>query len=207
MVSCESLPVLPEVSPLAMPRGAGDVRPTPDKVKGAVFSSLGELVVGARVLDLFAGSGALGIEALSRGAASADVCGPVTLLRCCHREKPGVGATGDSRHGSAMRYPPCTAPVGRGIALHPRSCRPALCEDARLVIAGAGASRQRRPGRRDGAGRLVYFGALQERRVETASRVAIQPPATARGHAGEFLRASRRLMTRGQRAAPVRHQP
>lgn len=54
-----------------MPRGAGDVRPTPDKVKGAVFSSFGEAVVGARVLDLYAGSGALGIEALSRGATSA----------------------------------------------------------------------------------------------------------------------------------------
>jgi 16S rRNA (guanine966-N2)-methyltransferase len=47
------------------------VRPTMDRVKAAIFSSLGDLVVGARVLDLFAGSGALGIEALSRGAASA----------------------------------------------------------------------------------------------------------------------------------------
>ena len=36
---------------LVMPRGAGDVRPTPDKVKGAIFSSLGEAVVGARALD------------------------------------------------------------------------------------------------------------------------------------------------------------
>ena len=42
-----------------------------DRVKGAVFSSLGDLVPGAVVLDLFAGSGAMGIEALSRGAASA----------------------------------------------------------------------------------------------------------------------------------------
>lgn len=42
-----------------------------DKVKAAIFSSLGSRVPGARVLDLFAGSGALGIEALSRGAASA----------------------------------------------------------------------------------------------------------------------------------------
>jgi 16S rRNA (guanine966-N2)-methyltransferase len=41
-----------------------------DRVKAAIFSSLGELIIGARVLDLFAGSGALGIEALSRGAAS-----------------------------------------------------------------------------------------------------------------------------------------
>ncbi|MGI8890739.1 MAG: 16S rRNA (guanine(966)-N(2))-methyltransferase RsmD [Chthoniobacterales bacterium] len=48
-----------------------EIRPTMDRVKGAIFSSLGERVLGARVLDLFAGTGALGIEALSRGAASA----------------------------------------------------------------------------------------------------------------------------------------
>jgi 16S rRNA (guanine966-N2)-methyltransferase len=47
-----------------------DIRPTMDRVKAAIFSSLGETVIGARVLDLFAGTGALGIEALSRGAAS-----------------------------------------------------------------------------------------------------------------------------------------
>ena len=47
-----------------------DIRPTMDRVKAAIFSSLGERVIGARVLDLFAGTGALGIEALSRGAAS-----------------------------------------------------------------------------------------------------------------------------------------
>jgi 16S rRNA (guanine966-N2)-methyltransferase len=47
------------------------VRPTMDRVKAAIFSSLGEMVIGARVLDLFAGTGALGIEALSRGAKSA----------------------------------------------------------------------------------------------------------------------------------------
>jgi 16S rRNA (guanine966-N2)-methyltransferase len=46
------------------------VRPTMDRVKAAIFSSLGDAVIGARVLDLFAGSGALGIEALSRGASS-----------------------------------------------------------------------------------------------------------------------------------------
>lgn len=48
-----------------------EVRPTMDRVKAAIFSSLGEEIIGARVLDLFAGTGALGIEALSRGAASA----------------------------------------------------------------------------------------------------------------------------------------
>jgi 16S rRNA (guanine966-N2)-methyltransferase len=54
---------------LAVPKHG--VRPTMDRIKAAVFSSLGDAVVDARVLDLFAGSGALGIEALSRGAASA----------------------------------------------------------------------------------------------------------------------------------------
>ena len=48
-----------------------DISPTMDRVKAAIFSSLGDRIIGARVLDLFAGSGALGIEALSRGAAEA----------------------------------------------------------------------------------------------------------------------------------------
>ncbi len=47
------------------------VRPTTDRVKEALFSALGPQVAEARVLDLYAGSGQLGIEALSRGAASA----------------------------------------------------------------------------------------------------------------------------------------
>jgi 16S rRNA (guanine966-N2)-methyltransferase len=54
---------------LAVPKRG--VRPTMDRVKAAIFSSLGDSVAGACVLDLFAGSGALGIEALSRGAFSA----------------------------------------------------------------------------------------------------------------------------------------
>ena len=48
-----------------------DTRPTSDRVREALFSILAARVVDARVLDVFAGSGALGIEALSRGAGSA----------------------------------------------------------------------------------------------------------------------------------------
>jgi 16S rRNA (guanine966-N2)-methyltransferase len=48
------------------------VRPTADRVREAWFSILQRWIRGARALDLFAGSGALGLEALSRGAVSAD---------------------------------------------------------------------------------------------------------------------------------------
>jgi 16S rRNA (guanine966-N2)-methyltransferase len=54
---------------LTAPRGVR-TRPTADRVREALFSMLGD-VTGAHVLDLYAGSGALGIEALSRGAESA----------------------------------------------------------------------------------------------------------------------------------------
>ena len=54
---------------LTVPRGDA-VRPATDGMRQAVFSSLGAFVVGARFLDLFAGSGGYGLEAVSRGAAS-----------------------------------------------------------------------------------------------------------------------------------------
>lgn len=50
----------------------GDIRPTTDKVKEAMFGVLQFDLPGANILDAFAGTGALGIEALSRGAAHAD---------------------------------------------------------------------------------------------------------------------------------------
>jgi len=55
--------------PLEVPKTV--TRPTQDRVRQAIFSMLGEVVPGARVLDLFAGSGAFGLECLSRGAAPA----------------------------------------------------------------------------------------------------------------------------------------
>jgi 16S rRNA (guanine966-N2)-methyltransferase len=54
---------------LVVPKGDA-VRPATDGMRQSVFSSLGERVSGARFLDLFAGSGAYGLEAVSRGAAS-----------------------------------------------------------------------------------------------------------------------------------------
>jgi 16S rRNA (guanine(966)-N(2))-methyltransferase RsmD len=57
---------------LKAPKGL-DVRPTPDLVRQAVFNSLGDRVLDARVLELFGGTGALSLECLSRGSASA-VC-------------------------------------------------------------------------------------------------------------------------------------
>jgi 16S rRNA (guanine966-N2)-methyltransferase len=57
---------------LKAPKGL-DVRPTPDLVRQAVFNSLGDRVLDARVLELFGGTGALSLECLSRGAADA-VC-------------------------------------------------------------------------------------------------------------------------------------
>ena len=48
-----------------------DIRPTPDRVKESLFQILAPRLSGARVLDLFCGSGALGLESLSRGAAEA----------------------------------------------------------------------------------------------------------------------------------------
>jgi len=57
---------------LKVPKGL-EVRPTPDLVKQAVFNSLGQRIEGARVLELFAGTGALSLECLSRGATS-TVC-------------------------------------------------------------------------------------------------------------------------------------
>jgi 16S rRNA (guanine966-N2)-methyltransferase len=55
---------------LKVPKGF-DVRPTPDLVRQAIFNSLGDRVVGAVVLEVFAGTGALSLECLSRGATHA----------------------------------------------------------------------------------------------------------------------------------------
>ena len=72
------------------------IRPTSDRVKEAIFNILGQKVKQARVLDLFAGTGALGIEALSRGADHAtfiDIdCNTIhkNLALCCFKGNASV---------------------------------------------------------------------------------------------------------------------
>ena len=58
---------------LKAPRGR-NTRPTPDRVREALFSILGPAILDARVLELFGGTGSLGLESLSRGAAQAVFC-------------------------------------------------------------------------------------------------------------------------------------
>jgi 16S rRNA (guanine966-N2)-methyltransferase len=73
---------------LVAPRG-WKVRPTSDRVREAVFSALGD-VSGARVLDLYCGTGALAIEALSRGAADATLVDRDTRAALGNVERLGL---------------------------------------------------------------------------------------------------------------------
>ncbi len=77
--------------PLLAPRG-WKVRPTSDRAREAIFSSLGERVVGARVLDLYCGTGALAIEALSRGAEHAILVDRDTRPALGNVERLALGA-------------------------------------------------------------------------------------------------------------------
>ena len=75
--------------------GARGVRPTPDRVKETVFNWLGPRVSGAACLDLFAGSGSLGFEAASRGAASVTMVEiDSTLVSYLRKERESLGASG-----------------------------------------------------------------------------------------------------------------
>jgi 16S rRNA (guanine966-N2)-methyltransferase len=86
-----------------VPRGTR-TRPTADRVREALFSMLGD-VDGARVLDLYAGSGALGIEALSRGAASATfVDNDPRAVAALRRNLDAVGTEAQVRRQDALRF-------------------------------------------------------------------------------------------------------
>jgi 16S rRNA (guanine966-N2)-methyltransferase len=80
-------------------------RPTSDRVREALFSVLGGRVDGARVLDLFAGSGALGIEALSRGAAEVTfVDSAPAAIRVVKANLAALNASAEVRRADARRF-------------------------------------------------------------------------------------------------------
>jgi len=81
------------------------LRPTQDRIRQVIFSSLAELVPGARVLDLFAGTGSFGIEALSRGAAAATfVEKEAEAVECIRENLRHCRLQGDVRQNDAMAY-------------------------------------------------------------------------------------------------------
>lgn len=86
---------------------APGLRPTPDRVRETLFNWLGSLVEGARVLDLFAGSGALGLEALSRGAARVEFVErrrSVAAALRANLERLGGDERGQVRCGDALAW-------------------------------------------------------------------------------------------------------
>ncbi|MGH7513638.1 MAG: RsmD family RNA methyltransferase, partial [Gemmatimonadales bacterium] len=90
-----------------------------DRVREAWMSILAEALPAARVLDLYAGSGALGLEALSRGAASADFVelNPPSL-RALEANVDALGVTGRARihRGDALRFAERLAPDAYDVA-------------------------------------------------------------------------------------------
>jgi 16S rRNA (guanine966-N2)-methyltransferase len=91
---------------LSRPKDAR-VRPTADRVREAWMSILADAIPGARVLDLYAGSGALGLEALSRGAASAtfvELNPPSLRALQANVATLGVADRATVHRGDALRY-------------------------------------------------------------------------------------------------------
>ena len=90
--------------PLKAPPGAA-TRPTSDRVREALFSILAARVPDARVLDLFAGSGALGIEALSRGADSATFVDEApAAIRAIEANLRALDATATVRRSDVLGF-------------------------------------------------------------------------------------------------------
>jgi 16S rRNA (guanine966-N2)-methyltransferase len=110
------------------------VRPTADRVREAWLSIVSADVADARVLDLFAGSGALGLEALSRGAASADFVelNPPSLRTLgANIAKLGAGDVAHVRRGDAVRFVEALGPDAYDLAF----ADPPYAHDAAVKVA------------------------------------------------------------------------
>jgi 16S rRNA (guanine966-N2)-methyltransferase len=112
-----------------------EIRPTPDRVRETLFNWLGPRVPGSRCLDLFAGSGALGLEALSRGAAHATFVErdaiAVRELRARLAEWRATGA--QVEHSDALRFLGTAAQAFDIVFLDPPFASPLLAESCRLL--------------------------------------------------------------------------
>ena len=98
---------------LAVPKG-DKVRPATDGMRQSVFSSLGAVVAGARFLDLFAGSGAYGLEAVSRGAAGGIFVEQNAKAAGCLRQNIAAVCKSlgrDSRDLVVRQADACTVPL------------------------------------------------------------------------------------------------
>lgn len=126
------------------------LRPTPARVRETVFNWLAPALPGARCLDLFAGSGAMGFEALSRGAATVEfVENDPRAVAVLEDARNALGATDASiRRTDAYRY--LAAPAQRPfdvVFLDPPYADDSISELCRLLDEGAWLR----------AGGLVYF--------------------------------------------------
>ena len=90
-------------------------RPTPDRLRETLFDILAPRIEGATFLDAYAGTGAVGIEALSRGARARVFPGAQPGAPGDHPRKPGVAEAGAARHGGrrpgAADLPRCPADI------------------------------------------------------------------------------------------------
>lgn len=146
---------------LKAPKGM-ETRPTSDRVKESLFSILGARVRGRRVLDLFAGTGSLGLEALSRGAARAVLVDRATeaVLRdnAAHTRLAGAARVvrADvfralarlSAEGETFDLVFCDPPYGKGLwerALTALDASALLAEDALVVVECGGGETETPP--------------------------------------------------------------
>ncbi|HEY0776957.1 MAG TPA: RsmD family RNA methyltransferase [Gemmatirosa sp.] len=169
--------------PIDAPRDAR-VRPTSDKVREAWLSIVAAEVAGASVVDLFAGSGALGIEALSRGAARCDFVemNPASLRALgANLERVDAGEAARVRRGDALRFlegiepyaydlafadPPYTTDAAVRVAERwlavPFARVLGVEHDARVTLPGDGDSRKY------GTTRVTFYRAAEPAWVEGA---------------------------------------
>src|SRR5215470_10186939 len=99
--------------PLKSPRG-GAMRPTSNRVREALFDILGRRVQGSRFLDLFAGTGAVGIEALSRGASRCLFIETDSSLGRCIRENLAICGLEGSAEVVQGSLPSCLLSLSGG---------------------------------------------------------------------------------------------